>query len=43
MLITVDGPAGVGKGTIAQMLAAHYRFVYLDTGLFVSSDGVFFN
>lgn len=33
MLITVDGPAGVGKGTIAQMLAAHYGFVYLDTGL----------
>ena len=33
MLITIDGPAGVGKGTIAQMLARHFGFVYLDTGL----------
>ena len=33
MLITIDGPAGVGKGTIAQMLARHFGFVYLDMGL----------
>ena len=33
MLITVDGPAGVGKGTIARKLAAHLGCAYLDTGL----------
>ena len=31
-VITIDGPAGVGKGTLARNLASHYGFVYLDTG-----------
>ncbi len=31
-LITIDGPAGAGKGTLARALAAHYSYGYLDTG-----------
>lgn len=31
-VITVDGPAGVGKGTLAKTLAAKYGFHYLDSG-----------
>jgi cytidylate kinase len=33
MIITIDGPSGVGKGTVARLLAEHYGFSYLDTGL----------
>jgi cytidylate kinase len=33
MIITVDGPAASGKGTLARRLAAHYRLPHLDTGL----------
>ena len=29
---TIDGPAGVGKGTLAKQLAAHFNFFYLDSG-----------
>lgn len=32
MIITLDGPAGAGKSTIARMLAARLRFAFLDTG-----------
>jgi cytidylate kinase len=32
VIIALDGPAGAGKGTIGQRLAAHYRLAYLDTG-----------
>lgn len=32
MIITIDGPAGVGKGTLSKNLAAHLGFHYLDTG-----------
>jgi CMP/dCMP kinase len=32
-VITIDGPAGVGKGTLTRMLAVPYGFAYLDTGL----------
>jgi len=31
-VITVDGPAGVGKGTLAKYLATKYTFNYLDSG-----------
>ena len=30
--ITIDGPAGVGKGTVAKSLAKKLEFDYLDTG-----------
>lgn len=33
MLITIDGPSGVGKGTLAKRLANHFGYAYLDTGL----------
>ncbi|GJL62482.1 MAG: cytidylate kinase [Nitrospirales bacterium] len=32
MLITIDGPAGVGKSTVAKKLAARLGYTYLDTG-----------
>lgn len=31
-MITVDGPAGAGKSTVAQALADRLGFIYLDTG-----------
>ncbi|HDP23873.1 MAG TPA: (d)CMP kinase [Deltaproteobacteria bacterium] len=30
--ITIDGPAGSGKSTVARMVAARLGFLYLDTG-----------
>jgi len=32
LLITIDGPAGAGKSTIAKRLAASLGYLYLDTG-----------
>ncbi|MDH5785292.1 MAG: (d)CMP kinase [Chromatiales bacterium] len=31
-VITVDGPSGVGKGTISHLLAQHFGFHFLDSG-----------
>jgi len=33
MIVTVDGPAASGKGTIARRIAAHFGLPHLDTGL----------
>lgn len=32
MIVTIDGPAGTGKSTVARQLAARLGFDYLDTG-----------
>lgn len=32
IIITIDGPSGVGKGTIAKEVASELGFSYLDTG-----------
>ena len=32
MIITIDGPAGAGKSTVAKELARQLGFLYLDTG-----------
>ncbi len=31
-IVTIDGPAGVGKSTLAQSLASHLNIAYMDTG-----------
>ena len=31
-IVTIDGPAGVGKSTISRLIAAELAFTYLDTG-----------
>jgi CMP/dCMP kinase len=33
MIVTVDGPSGSGKGTLARKIANHYKLAFLDTGL----------
>ena len=32
MLITIDGPSGVGKGTVARAVSSKLNFNYLDSG-----------
>lgn len=32
-VIAIDGPAASGKGTVARMLAEHFCFAYLDSGI----------
>lgn len=32
MIITIDGPAGAGKSTVAKLVAQRLNFTYLDTG-----------
>ena len=32
LLVTIDGPAGSGKSTVAKLLARRLRVMYLDTG-----------
>lgn len=39
MIITVDGPAASGKGTLARRLALHYGLPHLDTGLLYRGVG----
>lgn len=40
MIITIDGPAGVGKGTLSQNLVKSYNFKYLDTGTLFRAIGL---
>ncbi len=32
LIITIDGPSGVGKSTVAKRLASHLGYTYLDSG-----------
>ncbi|UCE62678.1 MAG: (d)CMP kinase, partial [Nitrospirota bacterium] len=32
MIVTIDGPAGVGKSTTAKRIAEQLGYAYLDTG-----------
>jgi CMP/dCMP kinase len=32
LIVTIDGPAGSGKSTVARKLASHLGYLYLDTG-----------
>ncbi|MFA5250402.1 MAG: (d)CMP kinase [Parachlamydiales bacterium] len=41
MLITIDGPAGVGKSTVAKKLAQKLAFAYFDTGAMYRSATLF--
>ena len=40
MIITIDGPAAAGKGTLAGVLAKTYRLVYFDTGMVYRAVGL---
>lgn len=31
-VITIDGPSSSGKSTIARLVAAHYKYTYIDSG-----------
>ena len=32
MIITIDGPSGTGKSTVAKKLAERLKFAFFDTG-----------
>ncbi|MBR3501961.1 MAG: (d)CMP kinase [Alphaproteobacteria bacterium] len=40
MIITIDGPAAAGKGTLASALAEKYKFAYFDTGMVYRAVGL---
>lgn len=40
MIITVDGPAAAGKGTLSQKLADKYELAYFDTGMIYRAVGL---
>lgn len=40
MIITIDGPAAAGKGTLAAALAKHYKLAYFDTGMVYRAVGL---
>ena len=40
MIITIDGPAGTGKSTVAQQVAARLGFHFLDTGAMYRAVGL---
>ena len=41
MIITIDGPSGAGKGTLATYLAHKYNLHHLDTGLLFRATACF--
>lgn len=40
MIVTVDGPAAAGKGTLSQRLAEKYMLAYFDTGMVYRAVGL---
>jgi cytidylate kinase len=42
MIITIDGPASVGKGTLARRIAGFYGFLHFDTGMIYRAVGIEF-
>lgn len=40
MIITIDGPAASGKGTLARAIARHYGYAHLDTGKLYRAVGL---
>lgn len=40
MIITVDGPAAAGKGTISSYLSQKYKLAYFDTGMVYRAVGL---
>lgn len=40
MIITIDGPAAAGKGTLAGVLAKTYNLAYFDTGMVYRAVGL---
>ena len=40
MIITIDGPAAAGKGTLASVLAKTYHLAYFDTGMVYRAVGL---
>src|SRR5574344_366665 len=40
MIITIDGPAAAGKGTLAQTLSQLYSLAYFDTGMLYRAVGL---
>lgn len=40
MIITIDGPAASGKGTLASALSKRYKYAYFDTGMIYRAVGL---
>ena len=40
MIITIDGPAAAGKGTLADNLSKKYNYAYFDTGMVYRAVGL---
>ena len=40
MIITIDGPAAAGKGTVSGIVAKKYGFAYFDTGMLYRAVGL---